>query len=89
MNTVTCKGLEVGSWKDLYHAAIYEPDLKKLPERLAAAETALVLRARELFYTAEDDADEGESLDHAMCILHALSRSLRRSPPGIHSKRAA
>ena len=88
MNTVTRKGLEAGSWKDLYHAAIYEPDLKKLPERLAAAETALVLRAREMFYTAEDDADEGENLDYAMYVLHALSRSLRRSPPGIHSRAA-
>ena len=88
MDTVSCRGLGTGSWKDLYHDAIYEPDLKKLPERLAAAETALVLRARELFYTAEDDADEGESLDYAMYVLHALSRSLRRSPPGIHSREA-
>jgi hypothetical protein len=86
MNTALRKDLEANSWKDLYHAAIYEPDLNQLPERIAAAEAALVLRARELFYTAEDDAEEGESLDYAMYILHALSSSLKRRPTLIDSK---
>jgi hypothetical protein len=39
-----------------------------------------------LFYTAEDDAEEGESLDYAMYILHALSSSLKRRPTLIDSK---
>jgi hypothetical protein len=32
------------SWKDLYQAAIFEPDLNKLPERIAGAESALNVR---------------------------------------------
>jgi hypothetical protein len=49
MNTAVCKGLDTGSWKDLYQAALFESDLDKLTERIAEAETALVMRARELF----------------------------------------
>lgn len=80
MNTVACKGLDTGSWKDLYQAAIFEADLNKLPERIAEAEAALVICARELFYGVGGDADEGESLDDAMCILRALRSSLKRRP---------
>lgn len=65
------------TWKDLYHAAIHESDLNKLPERITDAEIALVLRARELFYTSDDRIGEEESLDDAMCILHALRNSLK------------
>ena len=84
MNTAVCKGLDTGSWKDLYQAAIFESDLNKLPERIAEAEAALVICARELFYAVGDDAEEGESLDDAMCILHALRSSLKRRPTAIH-----
>lgn len=79
MNTV-CKSLDIRSWKDLYQAAIFESDLSKLPERIADAEAALVVSARQLFYTADDDGQEAESLDHAMCILRALRSSLKSSP---------
>ena len=79
MNTAVCKALKIQSWKDLYQAAIVEPDLNKLPERIDEAESALVLRARELFYATGNEAEEGESLDDAMCILHALRNSLEAS----------
>jgi hypothetical protein len=72
------RGLTAQQWKELYHAAMCEPDLNKLPERLSDAEAALVARARELFYTGGDDGEEGESLDYAMCIVHALRESLSR-----------
>jgi hypothetical protein len=71
------------SWKDLYQAVIFEPDLNKLPERIDVAEAALVISARELLYTAGDSADEGESLDDAMCILQALRNSLKHRPTAI------
>ena len=71
--------------KESYQAVILEPDLNKLPERIAEAETALTLRARELFYATEDDAAEGESLDDAMCILHALTSSLKRRATAIQT----
>ena len=42
MNTATCKGLYTRSWRDLYQAAIHEPDMDKLSERITDAESALV-----------------------------------------------
>jgi hypothetical protein len=66
------------TWKDLYHAAIHESDLNKLPERITDAEIAVVLRVRELFYTSDYRIGEEESLDEAMCILHALRSSLKQ-----------
>ena len=83
MNTGTCKGLDARSWKDLYQAALCESDLNKLPERIADAETALVMRARDLFYTSADRFEEEESLDDALCILHALRSSLKRRPTAV------
>jgi hypothetical protein len=52
-------------------------------ERLADAETALVMRARDLFYTSGDKIDEAESLDDAMCILDALRSSLKHRPTAV------
>jgi hypothetical protein len=83
MNTAVCKSSDSGSWKDLYQAAILEPDMNKLPERIAEAESALVLRARELFYATGNEAEERESLDGAMCILHALRSSLKHRPTSV------
>jgi hypothetical protein len=71
------------SWKDLYQAAIFEPDLNKLPERIAEAESALIVRARALFYTAGESVEEGKSLRDAMSILHALLNSLEQRPTAI------
>jgi hypothetical protein len=80
MSAAVCKVFDTGSWKDLYQAAIVESDLSVLPGRIADAEAALVTRARELFYAAGSDGEEAESLDNAMCILHALRSSLKRRP---------
>ena len=85
MNTGICKGLDAQSWKDLYQAAMCESDVNKLPERIADAETALVMRERDLFYTSGDRFEEEESLDDAMCVLNALRSSLKRRPSAIHS----
>ena len=85
MNTGTCKGLDAQSWKDLYRAAMGESDLDKLPERIADAETALVMRTRQLSCTSGDKFEEKDSLDDALCILHALRSSLKRRPSAIPS----
>ena len=85
MNTGICKPLDAQSWKDLYQAAMCEADVNKLPERIAEAETALAMRARELFYTSGDRFEEEESLDDAMCVLNALRSSLKRRPSAIQS----
>ena len=83
MNTAVCKSLDAQSWKDLYQAAMCESDVNKLPERITDAETALVMRVRELFYASGDKFEEEESLDDAMCVLHALRSSLKRRPSAI------
>lgn len=77
MNTAVCRGLETQSWKDLYQAALGESDLKRLPGRIDDAEAAIAIRARELCHSVGDDAEDRESLDYAICILHALRRSLK------------
>src|SRR5271157_2151265 len=50
MNTGNSKALGSGAWRDLYKAALFEVDNTRLPERIAQAEKALALRARELFH---------------------------------------
>ena len=59
-------------WRQLHRAALSEMDASKLPERIAEAERAVVLRARELFQAAGDKGEETEALDHVMYALHAL-----------------
>jgi hypothetical protein len=82
MNSATCRSLHTQSWKALYQAAIQESNVNKLPERITDAETALVMRTRELFYTSGDKFAEEESLEHAMCILRALRSHLKHQPFG-------
>jgi hypothetical protein len=81
MNTASCVSFYTQSWKDLYQAAIHESD--QLPERIADAETALVMRTRELFYASVERVEEAKSLDDAMCILHALRSSLKHCASAI------
>jgi len=52
MNTGSSKSLGSRAWRDLYEAALFEVDKTRLPERMAQAEKALALRARELFHIA-------------------------------------
>ena len=59
-------------WRQLYSAALFEIDDSKLPGRIAEAEKAVVLRARELLQAAGENGEEIKALDHAMYALHAL-----------------
>jgi hypothetical protein len=72
MNTISAKVLDSRVWKELYRAAVFELDETKLPERIARAEKALALRARDLFHMGGDNIEEGQALDDAMYALHAL-----------------
>jgi len=72
MSTGRSNSLESRAWRDLYTTALFEVDKTKLPERIAQAEEALALRARELFHFAGDNSEEEEALDDAMYALHAL-----------------
>ncbi len=60
------------NWHDLYRAALFEPDSIEVPMRIAEAERALVIRARELFASKEDNIEEEQALDDAMYALNAL-----------------
>jgi hypothetical protein len=63
-------GLSV--WHGLYRTALFESDSEKVSGRIAEAEKALVIRARELFGADGDNVEEEEALDDAMYALHAL-----------------
>ena len=72
MNTGSSISLNSRAWRDLYKAALFEVDKTRLPERMAQAEKALALRARELFHIAGDNIEEEQALDDMMYALHAL-----------------
>ncbi len=59
-------------WRELYLAALFETDAAELPDRIADAERALALRARQLFQTTGDHIEEEYAMDDAMYALHAL-----------------
>jgi hypothetical protein len=72
MNAGISKSPDSRYWRQMYRAALFEINDSKLPERIAEAERAVVLRARELFQAAGENGAETEALDHAMYALHAL-----------------
>jgi hypothetical protein len=67
-------------WAQFYKAALFELDANKVPDRIAQAETALVTRARELFYAAGDNIEEEQAVNDAMYALHALRSALKFRP---------
>jgi hypothetical protein len=89
MNTGSSTSLNSRAWKDLYKAALFEPDKTRLPDRIAQAEEALALRARELFHIAGDNIEEGEALDDAMYALHALQNTWQMNQRMPHRSEAA
>jgi hypothetical protein len=72
MSTGISKSPDSRYWKELYRAALSEIGKSKLPERIAEAKNAVVLRARELFQEAGDNGEEAEALDDVMYALYAL-----------------
>src|SRR6202041_940180 len=89
MTTGSSKSMNSGAWRDLYKAALFEVDNTRLPERIAQAERALALRARELFQTAGDNIEEEQALDDTMYALHALRNTSRTSHCIPHRSEAA
>lgn len=62
-------------WRDLYLAALFEPDPGKFAERIAEAEKALVVRARELFQAGGGHLEEEHAMDDIMRALKTLRYS--------------
>ena len=73
----------VDQWHQLYQAALFETDKEKIPSRIADAEQAIVLRARELFFSSTDNIEEDQALDDALYALRALQNC-----PGLASAAA-
>ena len=72
MSTGISNSPDSRNWRQLYRAALFEIEESELPARIAEAEKAVVLRARELFQAAGDNGEETAALDQAMYALHAL-----------------
>jgi len=70
------------SWKELYRAALFETDKSKVSERIAQAEWALSLRARELFHADMEFFQERQAVDAATHDLQALRSTLTRKKSG-------
>jgi hypothetical protein len=64
------------SWRDLYTAALFETEREKIPARIADAEKAIMVRARELFAAGADTIEEDQALDDALYALRALQNCL-------------
>jgi len=59
-------------WHALYHAALFENDRNKIPQRIEAAEQAILSRIKELFAASMDHIEEDVVLDDALYALRAL-----------------
>jgi hypothetical protein len=62
-------------WRDLYVAALFEADPGKFAERVAEAEKALAVRARELFQAGGHHLEEEHAMDDTMRALKTLRYS--------------
>ncbi len=60
------------AWHVLYHAALFEPDQDKIPQRITEAENAILARIKELFISQADHIEEDVVLDDALYALRAL-----------------
>ena len=89
MNTGSFKSLNSIAWRDLYRAALFEVDKTRLPDRIARAEEALVVRARQLFHMVGDNIEEEQALDDTMYALHALRNTSQTSHRIPHRSEAA
>jgi hypothetical protein len=60
------------SWKELYRAAVFETDKNQVSVRIAHAEWALAVRARELFHADSEHLQQRQAVDTAIYALHIL-----------------
>ncbi len=66
---------EKQNWLALYREAVLEPDRKKVKTRVAQAQAAIRLRARELWYAGAIETTERHQLDaasHFLGVLYAI-----------------
>ena len=62
-----------GEWKAKHRSVAFETNRRALPKEIAEAESAIVLRARELLQEAGGDVDaERDELDEVLHTLQAF-----------------
>jgi len=71
MNTAFPLQPNHADWKILYRAAILETNKPAVPQRVSAAEEAVLARGREMFY-GSSDPEEKEALEDALYALRAF-----------------
>jgi hypothetical protein len=76
------------SWKELYRAALVETDKSKVSERIAQAELAIGLRARELFHTDKEFLQERQAVDAATHGLQSLRSTITAKKSGDRTGRS-
>jgi hypothetical protein len=76
MTTQTASQSVLRTWREIYTAALFETDKNRIPARIADAEKAIVVRARELFAAGTDTIEEDQALDDALYALRALQSCL-------------
>lgn len=69
--------MSVYNWRELYIAALFETDMLKLPSRVAEAERAATVRARELLVTSDNRGEEAKALEKGLYGLRALRNCLK------------
>jgi hypothetical protein len=77
-NSTSSKSFDY-SWRQLYIAALFENDKRKLAEKIAIAQQAVGTRRQELFASG-GDTRERQVLDNALFSLHALATALAVTP---------
>lgn len=76
MTNQTVPNVVSRNWRELYTAALFETDKERVPARIADAEKAILVRARELFAAGADTIEEDQALDDALYALRALQSCL-------------
>jgi hypothetical protein len=72
MTTLSASSKSQLFWRELYRTALFELDAGKLNDHILCAESAIVLRARQLFGQPGDHIEEEHDLDDALYALQAL-----------------
>ena len=89
MSTPAWQAFSASGWKQAYIAALFETDKRKINSLIVAAETAVVLRARELFGAEGDHSREMAALEAALLGLHSLRGVTGANNSSVHRIMAA
>jgi len=82
------KAYQLGSWKELYQAALVQRDRTKLTELLAALEAAIVRRRKELSNSEGTHQEFADMVLAAQVILKIKTEQLGWPPVGSCVKRS-